>query len=102
LLIGRGSRTVWLASFVLSVVGRLDERNWFGSFRCFWSLGFLFGLPSGNGFHTTSKKNVIHIFFEIGSFSVGVQSLLLVFDWFIFFDSETSSCKISHELRSIF
>ncbi len=58
----------------------------------FRGLSFGSGGPSGDRFHTTSKKKVVHIFLEVGSFSTGVKSLLFVLDGLIVIvDSEAST-----------
>jgi hypothetical protein len=62
---------------------------------CWLLFGFdwlLLGLSSGNRFHSASKEEIIHIFFEISPFSVGIERLLLVFwDLVVVLDSEAPS-----------
>lgn len=76
----------------LCVLGRFGWLIVGGFGLLFRGLSFGSGGSSGDGFHTTSKKKVVHIFFEVGSFSTGVKSLFFVLDGLIIIvDSETSA-----------
>lgn len=54
----------------------------------FFSLGLLFGGSSGNGLHSSAEEKVVHIFFKVGSLSIGIKGLFFVFNGLIvIFDS---------------
>lgn len=56
--------------------------GWFLFLHCGFRL--LCGCSSGNWFHSTSEEKIVHIFLEIGSFSIGIEGLLLVLNgWFV-------------------
>lgn len=62
----------------------------------FRSLGLSGGGFSGDGFHTTTEEKVIHIFFEVVSFSTGIKSLFFVLDGFVIIVDSESSADFRH------
>lgn len=102
LLICLGLRNARLSNLIPRTNGWLNWGNCFSRFRCFWSLSFLFWLSPGNRFHTASKEKIVHVFLEIGSFSVGIKRLFFVLDWLILIDPETSFVQIGHKNANIF
>lgn len=94
---------------------RWGLRGWFArlSWLCllgrFWGwliiggLGLLFGglgllsrSSPGNWLHTAAEKKVIHVLFEIGSFSTCIHALLLVFDGLIIVINSEASSNFGH------
>lgn len=80
----------WVLGDGWGLSGWLDGLSWLGVLDRFWwlvvgSFGLLFcGLSfrgrssSGYGFHTSSKKKIIHIFFKVSSFSSSIKSLFFI------------------------
>ena len=86
--------TSWVIDGLVGLLGLNCGFSWDIFDRLLWSFNlFDWFLASSNWFGSATKKHIIHIFFEVGSLSISIQSLLFVYRCYliVILYSESSS-----------